>query len=142
LTIENIDWRPITDHPEFYEKLIKQNLFNNKSYIFGVALALGYILNRKSATAPSHRDGGFVRIMVTYDDREKYPYYNDFLNFLFEHVAKGSDEPEKLKDLNKIADGGIEYLIDQDTQQHLEHLDISQIIQDINNKIRDTSDKT
>ena len=113
MTIQNIDWRPITNQPDFYKELIDNRVFSNKSYIFGVALALGYVKKRRSAEQPNHKDGGFVRIMPQLHTPEKYPLFLDFANFIFDHYAEGKDERAKLKDMEKIAEGGIEFLMEQ-----------------------------
>ena len=113
MTIQNIDWRPITNQPDFYKELIDNRVFSNKSYIFGVALALGYVKKRRSAEQPSHKDGGFVRIMPQLYTPEKYPLFLDFANFIFDHYAEGANERAKLKDMERIAEGGIEFLMEQ-----------------------------
>ena len=128
MPISNIDWRPTTNKPEFYKQLIDAQVFTNKSYIFGVALALGYVLKRRSADQPTHRDGGFVRIMPVYTrGLADYPMFLDFTNFIFEHYAEGSDERAKLKDMEKIAEGGIEFLMEQRLGDSIP--DIAKVIQ-------------
>ena len=128
MTIQNIDWRPTTNKPEFYKELIEKGIFSNKSHIFGVALALGYVFKRRSAEQPSHNDGGFVRIMTPYTHGiAEYPLYLDFTNFIFEHYAEGNDERARLKDMEKIAEGGIELLMEQRLGDSIP--DIAKIIQ-------------
>ena len=114
MTIQNIDWRPTTNNPDFYKELIDNRIFSNKSYIFGIALALGYVKKRRSAELPNPKDGGFVRIMPVYTrGLVDYPLFLDFTNFIFDHYAEGNDERAKLKDMEKIAEGGIEFLMEQ-----------------------------
>ena len=132
MTIQNIDWRPTTNQPEFYKELIEKGIFSNKSYIFGVALALGYVFKRRSADQPTHRDGGFVRIMPQLHTPEKYPLFLDFANFIFDHYAEGNDERAKLKDMEKIAEGGIEFLMEQSLNQTMP--DIARVMQLIQEK--------
>ena len=128
MPISSIGWRPTTKHTEFYKQLIDAQVFTNKSYIFGVALALGYVLKRRSADQPTHRDGGFVRIMPVYTrGLADYPMFLDFTNFIFEHYAEGSDEKAKLKDMEKIAEGGIEFLMEQRLGDSIP--DIAKVIQ-------------
>jgi hypothetical protein len=128
MTITNIDWRPTTNKPEFYKELIEKGIFSNKSHIFGVALALGYVFKRRSTEQPSHNDGGFVRIMPVYTRGiAEYPLYLDFTNFIFEHYAEGNDERAKLKDMEKIAEGGIELLMEQRLGDSIP--DIAKVIQ-------------
>ena len=127
MTITNFDWRPITNQPEFYKLLTNESVFTNKSYIFGVALALGYVFKRRSADQPTHRDGGFVRIMPQLHTPEKYPMFLDFANFIFDHYAEGKDERAKLKDMEKIAEGGIEFLMEQRLGDSIP--DIAKVIQ-------------
>jgi hypothetical protein len=128
MTITNTDWRPITNQPEFYKELIEKTIFSNQSHIFGVALALGYVFKRRSAEQPSHHDGGFVRIMPPYSNRlAEYPLYLDFTNFIFDHYAEGNDERAKLKDMEKIAEGGIELLMEQRLGDSIP--DIAKVIQ-------------
>ena len=127
MTIQNIDWRPITNQPEFYDELREKGIFSNKSYIFGVALALGYVFKRRSADQPTHKDGGFVRIMPQLHTPEKYPLFLDFANFIFDHYAEGKDERAKLKDMEKIAEGGIEFLMEQRLGDSIP--DIAKVIQ-------------
>ena len=106
-------WPPTTNQPDFYKELIDKGIFSNKTYVFGVALALGYVFKRRSADQPTHRDGGFVRIMPQLHTPEKYPLFLDFANFIFDHYAEGNDERAKLKDMERIAEGGIEFLMEQ-----------------------------
>ena len=128
MTIQNIDWRPITNQPDFYKELIDNRVFSNKSYIFGVALALGYVKKRRSAEQPNHKDGGFVRIMPVYTrGLADYPLFLDFANFIFDHYAEGKDERAKLKDMEKIAEGGIEFLMEQRLGGEI--TDIAKVIQ-------------
>ena len=128
MTITNIDWRPTTNQPEFYKELIEKGIFSNKSYIFGVALALGYVFKRRSAEQPNHKDGGFVRIMPVYTrGLAEYPMFLDFANFIFDHYAEGADERAKLKDMEKIAEGGIEFLMEQRLGDSIP--DIAKVIQ-------------
>ena len=127
MTIQNIDWRPTTNNPDFYKQLVDNHIFSNKSYIFGVALALGYVFKRRSAEQPSHNDGGFVRIMPQLHTPEKYPLFLDFANFIFDHYAEGKDERAKLKDMEKIAEGGIEFLMEQRLGDSIP--DIAKVIQ-------------
>ena len=128
MTIQNIDWRPITNQPDFYKELIDNRVFSNKSYIFGVALALGYVKKRRSAEQPNHKDGGFVRIMPVYTrGLADYPLFLDFANFIFDHYADGKDERAKLKDMEKIAEGGIEFLMEQRLGDEIP--DIAKVIQ-------------
>ena len=128
MTIQNIDWRPITNQPDFYKELIDNRVFSNKSYIFGVALALGYVKKRRSAEQPNHKDGGFVRIMPVYTrGLADYPLFLDFANFIFDHYAEGKDERAKLKDMEKIAEGGIEFLMEQRLGDSIP--DIAKVIQ-------------
>ena len=128
MTIQNIDWRPITNQPDFYKELIDNRVFSNKSYIFGVALALGYVKKRRSAEQPNHKDGGFVRIMPVYTrGLADYPLFLDFANFIFDHYADGKDERAKLKDMEKIAEGGIEFLMAQRLGDSIP--DIAKVIQ-------------
>ena len=127
MTITNIDWRPITNQPEFYKELTEKGIFSNKSYIFGVALALGYVFKRRSADQPTHKDGGFVRIMPQLHTPEKYPLFLDFTNFIFDHYAEGADERAQLKDMEKIAEGGIEFLMEQRLGDSIP--DIAKVIQ-------------
>ena len=136
MPITNNDWRPISSHPEFQQKLIDDKIFSTKSYIFGISLALGFMLKRRSVEQPTHKDGGFARIMPIYQrgaETGKYPLFLDFANFIFDHYAEGNDERAQLKDMDKIAEGGLEFLIEQNEQQGLKELDMTQIIQ----KIRD-----
>ena len=127
MTIQNIDWRPTTNQPEFYGELKDKGIFSTKSYIFGVALALGYVFKRRSADQPTHKDGGFVRIMPQLHTPEKYPLFLDFANFIFDHYAEGKDERAKLKDMEKIAEGGIEFLMEQRLGDSIP--DIAKVIQ-------------
>ena len=127
MTIQNIDWRPTTNQPEFYKELIENGIFSNKTYAFGIALALGYVFKRRSADQPTHRDGGFVRIMPQLHTPEKYPLFLDFANFIFDHYAEGKDERAKLKDMEKIAEGGIEFLMEQRLGDSIP--DIAKVIQ-------------
>ena len=128
MTIQNIDWRPITNQPDFYKELIDNRVFSNKSYIFGVALALGYVKKRRSAEQPNHKDGGFVRIMAVYTrGHGEYPLFLDFTNFIFDHYAEGDGERAKLKDMEKIAEGGIEFLMEQRLGDSIP--DIAKVIQ-------------
>jgi hypothetical protein len=127
MPINSIGWRPTTDQPEFYKKLIDMGIFSNKTYVFGVALALGYVFKRRSADQPTHRDGGFVRIMPQLYTPEKYPLFLDFANFIFDHYAEGDDERAKLKDMEKIAEGGIEFLMEQRLGDSIP--DIAKVIQ-------------
>ena len=128
MTIQNIDWRPTTNNPDFYKELIDNRIFSNKSYIFGIALALGYVKKRRSAEQPNHKDGGFVRIMPVYTrGLADYPLFLDFANFIFDHYAEGKDERAKLKDMEKIAEGGIEFLMEQRLAGEIP--DIAKVIQ-------------
>ena len=128
MTIQNIDWRPTTNQPDFYKELIDNRVFSNKSYIFGVALALGYVKKRRSAEQPNHKDGGFVRIMPVYTrGLADYPLFLDFANFIYDHYAEGKDERAKLKDMEKIAEGGIEFLMEQSLAGSMP--DIAKVIQ-------------
>ena len=128
MTINNTDWRPRTNHPDFYQALEKNNIFTNFSYSFGIALALGYVVKKRSKEQPTKR---FVetRVLVTYSNRvDEYPMFWDFINFVFDHYADGKDEKEQLKDLEKIAEGGIEFLM----EQSLEDIpDMAKVIQQI-----------
>ena len=134
MTIQNIDWRPITNQPDFYKELIDNRVFSNKSYIFGVALALGYVKKRRSAEQPNHKDGGFVRIMPVYTrGLADYPLFLDFANFIFDHYAEGKDERAKLKDMEKIAEGGIEFLMEQRLAGEIP--DIAKVIQLIREQV-------
>ena len=58
-------------------------------------------------------------------------------NFIFDHYAEGSNEAEKLKDLEKIAEGGIEYLMEEKKKLGKIPLDITQVIQ----KVREVSNE-
>ena len=128
MPINSIGWRPITNQPEFYRELIEKGIFSNKSYIFGVALALGYVFKRRSADQPSHNDGGFVRIMPVYTrGLAEYPMFLDFANFIFDYYAEGKDERAKLRDMEKIAEGGIEFLKEQSLDGTVP--DIAKVIQ-------------
>ena len=127
MPINSIGWRPITNQPEFYKELIENGIFSNKTYAFGVALALGYVFKRRSADQPTHKDGGFVRIMPQLHTPEKYPLFLDFANFIFDHYAEGKDERAKLKDMEKIAEGGIEFLMEQRLGDSIP--DIAKVIQ-------------
>ena len=132
MPITNNDWRPISSHPEFQQKLIDDKIFSNKSYIFGISLALGFMLKRRSVEQPTHKDGGFARIMPIYQrgaESGKFPLFLDLANFIFDHYAEGDTEKERLKDMDKIAEGGLEFLMEQNEQQGLKELDITQIIQ-------------
>ena len=132
MTITNIDWRPITNQPEFYKELIEKGIFSNKSYIFGVALALGYVFKRRSAEQPNHKDGGFVRIMPVYTrGLVDYPLFLDFTNFIFDHYAIGDTTAKKFQDMDKIAESGIEFLMSESEKQGLPNIDMSQIIQTV-----------
>ena len=116
MPITNNDWRPISSHPEFQQKLIDDKIFSTKSYIFGISLALGFMLKRRSVEQPTHKDGGFARIMPIYQrgaETGKFPLFLDFANFIFDHYAEGNDERAQLKDMDKIAEGGLEFLIEQ-----------------------------
>ena len=133
MTIQNIDWRPTTNNPDFYKQLVDNHIFSNKSYIFGVALALGYVKKRRSAEQPNHKDGGFVRIMPVYTrGLADYPLFLDFANFIFDHYAEGKDERAKLKDMEKIAEGGIEFLMEQSLNHTMP--DIARVMQLIKEK--------
>ena len=127
MPINSIGWRPTTNQPEFYKELIENGIFSNKTYAFGVALALGYVFKRRSADQPTHKDGGFVRIMPQLHTPEKYPLFLDFANFIFDHYAEGKDERAKLKDMEKIAEGGIEFLMEQRLGDSIP--DIAKVIQ-------------
>ena len=127
MPINSIGWRPTTNQPEFYKELIENGIFSNKTYAFGVALALGYVFKRRSAEQPNHKDGGFVRIMPQLYTPEKYPLFLDFANFIFDHYAEGKDERAKLKDMEKIAEGGIEFLMEQRLGGEI--TDIAKVIQ-------------
>ena len=127
MPINSIGWRPTTNQPEFYKELIESGVFSNKTYAFGVALALGYVFKRRSAEQPTHKDGGFVRIMPQLHTPEKYPLFLDFANFIFDHYAEGKDERAKLKDMEKIAEGGIEFLMEQRLGDSIP--DIAKVIQ-------------
>ena len=127
MPINSIGWRPTTNQPEFYKKLIDMGIFSNKTYAFGVALALGYVFKRRSAEQPTHRDGGFVRIMPQLYTPEKYPLFLDFANFIFDYYAEGADERAQLKDMEKIAEGGIEFLMEQRLAGEIP--DIAKVIQ-------------
>ena len=127
MPIINTGWRPTTNQPDFYKELIENGIFSNKTYAFGVALALGYVFKRRSADQPTHKDGGFVRIMPQLHTPEKYPLFLDFANFIFDHYAEGKDERAKLKDMEKIAEGGIEFLMEQRLGDSIP--DIAKVIQ-------------
>ena len=130
MPIDSIGWRPTTNQPEFYDELREKGIFSTKSYIFGVALALGYVFKRRSAEQPNHKDGGSVRIMPVYTrGLAEYPLFLDFTNFIFDHYAEGADERAKLKDMEKIAEGGIEFLMEQRLGDSIP--DIAKVIQQI-----------
>ena len=57
----------------------------------------------------------------------EYPLFLDFVNFIFDHYAEGDDERAKLKDMEKIAEGGIELLMEQRLGDSIP--DIAKVIQ-------------
>ena len=135
MPITNNDWRPISSHPEFQQKLIDDKIFSGKSYIFGISLALGFMLKIRSAEQPTHKDGGFARIMPVYQrgqENGKFPLFLDLANFIFDHYAEGADERAQLKDMEKIAEGGIEFLMEQSLNQTMP--DIARVMQLIQEK--------
>ncbi|MBL76972.1 MAG: hypothetical protein CL763_08635 [Chloroflexi bacterium] len=140
MPLSNMGYRPISSYAydDIYDELIKDKTFSTKSHIWGIGLLLGYILKRRSSNQPTSSVGGFVRIVVTYSQNKKdYPMYLDLLNFVYDHYAEGSNEKEKLKDLDKIAEGGIEYLKEEKEKLGSVPLDIPKIIQ----KVRELSNE-
>jgi hypothetical protein len=88
------------------------------------------MLKRRSTEQPRHKDGGFARIMPIYQhgaESGKFPLFLDFANFIFDHYAEGADERAKLKDMEKIAEGGIEFLMEQRLGDSIP--DIAKVIQ-------------
>ena len=145
MPISNTGYRPISAYAydDIYDELIKDKTFTNKSNIWGFGLLLGYILKRRSSTQPSSSVGGFVRIVDVYANSKKdFPMYLELLNFVYDHYAEGSSEKEKLKDLDKIGEGGIEYIKEQKAKLGSMPLDIPKIIQtvsELSNKENETS---
>ena len=134
MPITNLGYRPISHYAydSFYDELIKDQTFTDKSNIWGIGLLLGYILKRRTPNQPTSSVGGMTRIMVTYTQNKKdFPLFLETTNFIFDHYAEGADEKAKLKDLDSIADGGIEYLIQQKQKLGKFPLDISKIIQEV-----------
>ncbi len=134
MPINNLGYRPISQYAygDFYDELIKDQTFTDKSNIWGIGLLLGYILKRRTENQPTSTVGGFTRIMVTYSQNKKdFPLFLETTNFIFDHYAEGEDEKAKLKDLDRIADGGIEYLKEEKQKLGNVPLDISKIIQKV-----------
>jgi len=130
----SIEYRPISNYAydDIYDELIKDQTFSSKSHIWGIGLLLGYINKRRSVDQPTSSVGGFTRIMVSYSEhREEYPMYYELINFVYEHYAEGSNEKEKLKDLDKIAEGGIEFIKEEKAKLGSMPLDIPKIIQTV-----------
>ena len=48
IPLENIGWRASTNQKPFYKKLEDERIFGGRGYIWGFALALGYILKKRS----------------------------------------------------------------------------------------------
>ena len=133
MPIKSLGHRPISHYGyTFYDELIKDETFTDKSNIWGIGLLLGYILKRRTKNQPTSTVGGLTRIMVTYTENKKdFPLFLETTNFIFDHYAVGADEKAKLKDLDRIADGGIEYLMEEKEKLGAAPLDISKIIQKV-----------
>jgi len=133
-------YRPISKYAydDIYDVLIKDQTFSTKSHIWGMGLLLGYICDRRSVDQPTSSVGGITRIMLTYSQNKKdFPMFYELINFVYDHYAKGSNEKEKLKDLDKIAEGGIEFIIEEKAKLGSMPLDIPRIIQ----KLEEISEK-
>ena len=130
IPLEDIGWRARTNQKPFYKKLEDEKIFGGRGYIWGFALALGYILKKRSEKQPNE-DVGFLRVFVSFTDVKKYPLYFDFTNFIFDHYAIGDTTSEKFKDMDKIAEAGIEFLKSESEKQGLLNIDMSQILQEI-----------
>ena len=141
MPITTKEWRPITEYSQFYAKLEEHDkIFSNKSHIFGFVLALGYILKKRSTKQPTSSAGGFVRLLSPYQEQaKKYPMYMEISDFIFDHYAEGNGQRERLKDMDRIADAGIEFLMEEDEKQGLPKIDISQIIQAIKDQTQPTT---
>jgi len=143
IPLENIGWRASTNQKPFYKKMEDEKIFGGgtgqgRGYIWGFALALGYILKKRSEKQPN-ADTGFLRVFVSFTDKEKYPLYFDFANFIFDHYALGDSTSEKFKDMDKIAEAGIEFLMSESEKQGLPNVDMSQIIQAVKDQTQPTT---
>ena len=130
IQLEDIGWRASTNQKPFYKKLEDEKIFGGRGYIWGFALALGYILKKRSEEQPN-ADVGFLRVFVAFTNTEKYPLYFDFANFIFDHYAIGDTTAKKFQDMDKIAESGIEFLMSESEKQGLPNIDMSQIIQTV-----------
>ena len=127
------NWRPITAHEDFYDKLCSKeiNFVGGKLYLFGIAIALGFILGKRSTQISTMENGMFYPFQ-SYQDTEKYPVFLELLDYVFDYYAEGTNERAKHKDIEKIADGGIEFLMEEfDKQPDKKSVDLSSVILDI-----------
>ncbi len=124
-----IQWRPNSAHYDFYKRLENEKFISGSAYLFGIALTLGVVLQRRSTNSEYHSLSFYA--LNSYGDHDKYPMYLELVNYAIEHFANGNNEREKLKDLERIADGGIEFLIGENENNNLGHLDVTLLLQKV-----------
>jgi hypothetical protein len=140
-------WRPVTAHDDFYEKLTtlspknREKFVSGKAYLFGIATVIGFILNRRSAQTSTMQNGMFYPLN-SYRMTEKYPMFLQFFDYLCDHYARGVNEREKLNDIEHIADGGIEFLMEEFDNQNINRLDLSLLLQKVNELLDNRESET
>jgi len=130
-------WRPDTAYDNFYEKLLNDKFVTGKAYLFAIATVLGFMLKKRSAQNLPLESVSFYPL-ISYEDLKKYPIVMEFLNYVFDHYAQGTNEREKQKDIEKIADGGIEFLMEEYEKHDLGYLDLSLLIEKVVESIDDS----
>ena len=108
-------WRPTTFHLSAYRKLQASKAFSGHMHIFPVAVVIGFLLERKRKISKKDADKG-VQDIVTTDalvTKSQHRFSKDIIfDYIATHMIKHENMNQIELELEELADGGIEYLME------------------------------
>jgi len=131
-------WRPRTLHHSFYDTLKTIKAFSFDMHIFPVAVVIGFLLGRERTETDTGDSGNILEIGSLFAP-EQWPEPDWFkfskeivFDLIWTHHLVGKNRTEKQNALEKMADGGIEYLMEM--HRRYGKIDSSMIVKEMQDK--------
>ena len=110
-------WRPTTFHFAAYKELEKIKAFKGQMHIFPVAVVIGFLLDRKRKTSRADAGEDVEQILTTdsllQPDTDSFKFFKDIIfDYIATYMIKKENDREIERELEEMADGGIEYLME------------------------------
>ena len=131
-------WRPHTLHHSFYDTLKKIKTFSGDMHIFPVAVVIGFLLKRERMETDTGDAGNILEIGSLFEpdqwpDPDWFKFSKEIVfDLIWTHHLVGKNRTEKQTALEKMADGGIEYLMEM--YRRYRTIDSSMIVKEIQDK--------